>query len=99
MIQELQVRVLIWVVSWTIFPSQTPITTNLTHGGGIAASTSTNYVWLPNDAGSSANSPWYTTNGGTTWTAATVGGTVSATAPLDGVKPISKIRDSLRLML
>lgn len=67
--------------SWAVFASQTPLSTNSTYGGSIAASTSTNFLWVPKDNGANANAPWYTTNGGTTWTKATVGGTISTTAP------------------
>lgn len=67
--------------SWSLFASQTPLSTNSTYGGSMAASTTTNFLWVPKDNSSNANSPWYTTNGGTTWTASVVGGTISTTAP------------------
>lgn len=68
-------------VSWSAFASQTPETTNSTVGGCFAASTTTHFLWLPDDNGSNANGPWTSTNGGTTWTARTVANGTSATAP------------------
>jgi hypothetical protein len=57
-------------VSWSLFTSQTP---GQNRGGCMAASSTTNLLWLPKDAGSNSNGPWTTTNGGLTWTLQTVG--------------------------
>ena len=47
--------------TWTLFTSSTP--DSGLKGGAIAASTTTNFVWVAADNGV----PYYTTNGGTTW--------------------------------
>jgi hypothetical protein len=70
--------------TWTAMASQTPVTTNSTFGGSICASSSTHMLWLPTDNGTHANRPWTTTDGGATWTARTVGGSVPTTGPNTG---------------
>lgn len=64
--------------TWSQFGSVTPCTTNSTRAGCIAASSPTNIVWLPTDAGSNNNGPWYTTNGAVSWSSASVPGNVPA---------------------
>jgi len=54
--------------------SSAPFTTNTTWGGSIAASTKTNFVWLPDDNGLNNNGPWYTTDGGANWNPSSVSG-------------------------
>lgn len=67
--------------AWSVFASQTPVTTNTNSGGCMAVSTTTHFLWLPTDDGATANGPWTTTNGGSTWVARTVGNGVPASGP------------------
>lgn len=60
--------------TWSTFGSNAPASINGTAGGSIAASTSTNFVWVPTDNGSRPNSPWYTTDAGNTWRAVSIPG-------------------------
>jgi len=50
--------------SWTTFATYPPAAANGKIGGSIAASTPTNIVWAPSDN----SSPYYTLDGGMTWT-------------------------------
>jgi hypothetical protein len=58
--------------TWTQFASKTYTAGN--RGGSIAASTATNFVLCLTDNGAAANQPYYTLDGGTTWTAITMTG-------------------------
>jgi hypothetical protein len=49
--------------TWTPFASYPPTIASGKIGGGIAASTPTNFVWAPSNNGS----PYYTKDGGATW--------------------------------
>jgi len=53
--------------TWQKFASYPPLFSNGKLGGGIAASTPSNFVWFPNNNGT----PYYTLDGGATWTQAT----------------------------
>lgn len=64
--------------AWTTMGSQAPVTTNSTIAGSIAASTTTDFLALPKDSNGSINQPWNTANGGTAWTARTVGSVSTA---------------------
>lgn len=65
--------------TWSKFSTNTFAQGTL-RGGMIAASTSTNYVVVQTDNGSNTNQPYYTTDGGATWTAITISG-ISTTGP------------------
>ena len=58
--------------TWTTFASLTPSAGGLI-GGTIAASTPENIIWAP----SGGNEPYYTTNGGASWTGITLPGVTS----------------------
>ena len=58
--------------TWTTFASTTPTTGGLI-GGTIAASTTQNIVWAP----SGGVDPYYTTNGGASWSPVTLPGVTS----------------------
>jgi hypothetical protein len=60
--------------TWKLFGSNAPATTNATAGGCIAASTPTNFVWVPMDNNPKPNTPWYTTDGGISWKPVTISG-------------------------
>lgn len=66
--------------AWTTMGSQVPVTTNSTIAGSIAASTTTDFLALPKDSNGSINQPWNTGNGGTAWSARTVGAVSTARA-------------------
>ena len=59
--------------SWSQFAS-TSYTPNGNRGGEIAAASATNFVLVLTDNGANPNQPYYTTNGGTSWTAITMSG-------------------------
>jgi len=56
--------------SWAPFATYPPTITNGKIGGSIAASTPTNFVWSP----SNNSPPYYTKDGGVTWTQILIGG-------------------------
>ncbi len=56
--------------TWTAFPSYPPLTGTAKIGGSIAASTPSNLVWAPSNNGV----PYFTLDGGQTWSAAIVPG-------------------------
>jgi hypothetical protein len=64
--------------TWTKFASAPPGAGSSYMGGTIAASTPQNFVWAPADS----NSPYYTLNGGVTWSPVTLPG-VTAWAGFD----------------
>lgn len=68
--------------TWTVWPSFGAATTNI--GGAIAASSSTNWVWVPAAAGGGASQVWYTTNGATGWTQSTLTGATTPFANTSG---------------
>ena len=59
--------------SWAQFASKS-YTPNNNLGGNIAASSATNFVLVLTDNGANSNQPYFTTNGGTSWTAITMAG-------------------------
>ncbi len=59
--------------TWTKFPTEIPGAGSSFMGGTIAASTPQNIVWAPADK----NQPYYTLNGGTTWSPITLPGVTS----------------------
>jgi hypothetical protein len=65
-------------MTWHTFGNNSPVSSNGTVGGSIAASTSTNFVWVPTDNGSASNSPWYTKDGGASWHAVSISGIPSS---------------------
>jgi len=56
--------------TWSQFASQPPLFSNGKLGGSIAASTPTNFVWVPQNNGN----PYYTTNGGASWAQVSIPG-------------------------
>jgi hypothetical protein len=57
--------------TWSVFGSQSP---GIALGGNMVAVDATHYVWVPGYTGSTpgASGPFYTTDGGITWTLASV---------------------------
>jgi hypothetical protein len=59
--------------TWTKFPTEIPGAGSSFIGGTIAASTPQNIIWAP----ANGNQPYYTLNGGSTWTPITLPGVTS----------------------
>jgi hypothetical protein len=59
--------------TWTKFATEIPGAGSSYIGGTIAASTTQNFIWAPADG----NQPYYTLNGGQTWSAITLPGVTS----------------------
>ena len=56
--------------TWQPFASDRPFSiTSKQWGGGIAALTSGDFMWIPDDFGANLNSPWITSDGGKSWSA------------------------------
>lgn len=60
--------------TWTNIPAPATIKSSGLIAGCMAASTSTNFVWEGTDGSGGSVAPFYTTNGGTSWTQITVAG-------------------------
>ena len=56
-------------VSWTAWPSTPEAYPGATNAGSIAASTSSNWIYWPSSSNNNSvgTQPWFTTNGGTSW--------------------------------
>ena len=61
-------------VSWTSINPPPGVVSGGYKGGCIAATSSTNFLWLPTDGSGGSVAPYYTLNGGTTWTQISVAG-------------------------
>lgn len=62
--------------TWTNFAAVPPLMTDVHIGGSIAAGSNTNFVWVANGYDGVANdgTPYYTTNGGASWTQVSISG-------------------------
>lgn len=61
-------------ITWSSLSPPAAVTSNSYEGGCIAASTTANYLVAPTDGNSGNVAPYYTLNGGTSWTQITVSG-------------------------
>jgi hypothetical protein len=61
-------------VTWSALAAPAAVASSGLSGGCIAAASTTNFLWAPSDGSGGAVAPYYTTNGGSSWTQISVSG-------------------------